>query len=172
MMWLTLYFHCMASCSGGPHPRQHHYPALSLPLWFTCLGLSSLFPDSHFTILFMQVFWGEWCQMLPIHIFHVLSSRGNLSEQSESVNRLSLSLCNPMDCSLPTSSVHGILQARRLEWVAIPSSRGSSWLRKRGRLRLTCGWAQQAPPGTSAGHRFPCFTFCSQDAPAGIRGWL
>ena len=32
-------------------------------------------------------------------------------------------LCNPMDCSLPISSVHGILQARIPEWVAIPSSR-------------------------------------------------
>ena len=28
-------------------------------------------------------------------------------------------LCNPMDCSPPGSSVHGILQARKLEWVAI-----------------------------------------------------
>ena len=35
-------------------------------------------------------------------------------------------LCNPMDCSLPGSSVHGILQVRLLEWVAISSSRGSS----------------------------------------------
>ena len=34
-----------------------------------------------------------------------------------------------MDCSLPGSSVHGILQARILEWVAIPSCRGSSWSR-------------------------------------------
>ena len=31
-----------------------------------------------------------------------------------------LSLCNPMDCNLPGSSFHGILQARILEWVAIP----------------------------------------------------
>ena len=30
-------------------------------------------------------------------------------------------LCNPMDCSLPDSSVHGTLQARILEWVAFPS---------------------------------------------------
>ena len=36
------------------------------------------------------------------------------------------SLCNPMDCSLPGSSVHGILQTRILEWVAMPSFRGSS----------------------------------------------
>ena len=35
-------------------------------------------------------------------------------------------LCDPMDCSPPGSSVHGILQTRRLEWVAMPSSRGSS----------------------------------------------
>ena len=35
-------------------------------------------------------------------------------------------LCDPMGCSPPGSSVHGILQARILEWVAMPSSRGSS----------------------------------------------
>ena len=35
-------------------------------------------------------------------------------------------LCNPMDCGLPGSSIHGILQTRILEWVAISFSRGSS----------------------------------------------
>ena len=35
-------------------------------------------------------------------------------------------LCDPMDCSLPNFSVHGLLQARILEWVAMHSSRGSS----------------------------------------------
>ena len=35
-------------------------------------------------------------------------------------------LCDPMNCSLPSSSVHGILQARILEWIAIPFSRGTS----------------------------------------------
>ena len=39
---------------------------------------------------------------------------------------LSLSLCDPMDCCLPGSSIHGISQARVLEWVAISFSRGSS----------------------------------------------
>ena len=38
-------------------------------------------------------------------------------------------LCDPTDCSMPGSSVHGIVQARTLEWLAIPSSRGSSRLR-------------------------------------------
>ena len=37
-----------------------------------------------------------------------------------------LTLFNPMDCSLSGFSVHGILQARKLEWVAISFSRGSS----------------------------------------------
>ena len=40
--------------------------------------------------------------------------------------QLCLTLCNPMDYSLPGSSVHGILQTRILEWVAIPFSRGCS----------------------------------------------
>ena len=42
------------------------------------------------------------------------------------VTQTCLTLCDPMDCSLPGSSVHGIFQARILEWVAIPFSRGSS----------------------------------------------
>ena len=38
-------------------------------------------------------------------------------------------LCNPMDCSPPGSSSHGIFQARTLQWGAISYSRESSWLR-------------------------------------------
>ena len=44
------------------------------------------------------------------------------------VPQLCLTLCDLMDCSPPGSSVHEILQARILEWVAIPFSRGSSCL--------------------------------------------
>ena len=42
-----------------------------------------------------------------------------------------LTLCDPMDCSPPGSSIQGILQARILEWVARPSCMGSSWPRDR-----------------------------------------
>ena len=45
------------------------------------------------------------------------------------VTQLCLTLCDPMDCRLPGSSVHGILQTRKLEWVAIPFTRGYSQLR-------------------------------------------
>ena len=40
-----------------------------------------------------------------------------------------LTHCDPMDCNPPGSTVHRILQTRLLEWVAMPSSRGSSWPR-------------------------------------------
>ena len=47
-------------------------------------------------------------------------------------------LCDPMDCSPPGSPVHGILQARLLEWVAMPSSRGSFWPRARTPVSYIC----------------------------------
>ena len=42
------------------------------------------------------------------------------------VSRSNPTFCDPKDCNPPGSSVHGIFQARILEWVAIPSSRGST----------------------------------------------
>ena len=50
--------------------------------------------------------------------------------------QLHLTLCDHTDCSPPGSSVHGILQARILEWVVMSSSRGSS--RPRNRTRVSC----------------------------------
>jgi len=55
-------------------------------------------------------------------------------------------VCNPMDCSPPGSSVHGILQAKILMWVAMPSSRGSSQPRDRTHIshiadRFFTNWA-------------------------------
>ena len=47
-------------------------------------------------------------------------------------------LCDPTDCSLPGSSVHGIFQARVLEWIAISFSRGSSRPRDRTRVYPHC----------------------------------
>ena len=49
-------------------------------------------------------------------------------------------LCDPMDCSLPGSLVHGILQARMLEWVSVPFSRGSSWPRDRTQVSRFGRW--------------------------------
>ena len=54
-----------------------------------------------------------------------------LLESESEVSQLCPTLCHPMDCSLQHSSVHGIFQARVLEWVAISFFRGSSQPRDR-----------------------------------------
>ena len=48
-------------------------------------------------------------------------------------------LCDPMNCSLPDSTVLGILQARLLEWVTIPFSRGSSQPRDQTQVSYFAG---------------------------------
>ena len=48
------------------------------------------------------------------------------TESESEVTQLGPTLCAPMDCSLRGSSVYGIFQARILEWLAMPTSRGSS----------------------------------------------
>ena len=50
-----------------------------------------------------------------------------------------LNLCDSMDCSPPGSSIHGILQARILEWVAISFSKGSPWPRDQTWVSCTAG---------------------------------
>ena len=55
------------------------------------------------------------------------------------VTQSCLTLCDPVDCSPPGSSVHGILQARVLEWVAIFFSRGYSQARDQTQLSHTAG---------------------------------
>ena len=106
-----------------------------------------------------------------------------LSEWVSAVAQLCPTLCDPMDYSLPGSSLHGILQARILEWVAISFSRGSSWPRDWTRVFRIAGrrfnlWATRKPPapqlesinssalsllhffffgGGGRGHQFPLF---------------
>ena len=49
----------------------------------------------------------------------ILKIPSSIAKSESEVAQSCLTLCNPMDCSLPGSSLHGILQARILEWVAI-----------------------------------------------------
>ena len=68
------------------------------------------------------------------------------------VAQLCPTLCNSIDCIPPESSVHGILQARILEWVAIPFSRGSSRPMDWTRVSWIAGmlfsiWASREPIG-------------------------
>ena len=79
---------------------------------------------------------------------------------------LCLTLCDPMDYSPPGSSVHGISQARILEWVAMPSSRESSWPvmepKSLAAPALTCGFFTTEPPGKLAcPDAQSCLTLCN-----------
>ena len=68
----------------------------------------------------------------PCAIFLFLSTQLKVSEVAQSC----LTLCDPMDSSLRGSAIHGIFQARILEWAAISFSRGSS--PPRDQIRVSC----------------------------------
>ena len=73
----------------------------------------------------------------PQHL--ILKGDFHMCLQLSEVAQSCPTLCNPMDCSLPGFSVHGLFQARILEWVAISFSRGSSWPRNRTRVSRIAG---------------------------------
>ena len=77
----------------------------------------------------------EWaCMYAWIYSYaFIFHGNGNItfrwSLKWSEVSQSCPTLCDPMDCSLSGSSVHGIFQARVLEWIAISFPRGSSWSR-------------------------------------------
>ena len=96
--------------------------------------------------------WGLPClapahRWVKIQFWKRTTPLGNNSESE--VTQSCPTLCNPMDYSLPGSSVHGIFQARTLEWTAISFSRGSSQPRNRTQVSSTAGrfFTNWASPG-------------------------
>ena len=80
-----------------------------------------------------------WCSSSTLYKPACLFQLPNVSSTDllwSEVSQSCPTLCDPMDCSLPGSSIHGLLQARVLEWVAISFSRGSS--RPRDRTQVSC----------------------------------
>ena len=89
--------------------------------------------------------------MLSVYHFCMLSRAVIIIMRAKSLQSCP-TLCDPIDCSLPGSSVHGILQARILEQVAIPFSRGSSQPRDRTHISYVSRIGRQVllplvPPG-------------------------
>ena len=89
-----------------------------------------------------------------------------LYESESEVTQLCLTLCHPVDCSLPGSSVHGILQARILEWVVISFCTGSSRLRDRSWVSRIVGrrfnlWATREAP---TGSHFKLFSVSNRES--------
>ena len=104
-----------------------------MPLNSEFLWGQACFLSSHlrYLLLFLPtlIWWTRdmLCLSTSLHLIWFLLWWVWVSE----VAQLCLTLCDPMDCSPPGSSIHGILQERILEWVAISFSRGSSWPRDR-----------------------------------------
>ena len=83
------------------------------------------------------------------------SEEPRTSESESEVAQSCPTLCHPVDCSQPGSSVHGIFQARILEWVAISFSRRSSWPRDWTWVSCIVGrhftiWATREVPNSRA----------------------
>ena len=83
-------------------PSSHLILCCPLPL------LPSIFPSIRYVCIYLDI--DTWIVRKP-------------------VTQSCPALCDPMDCKSPDSSIRGILQARILEWVALPFFRGSSWPR-------------------------------------------
>ena len=119
--------------------------------WVPCIARQILYHLSHqgiiltLTELGRSAILGTWfffTRNISRPIYFPISSLSfyYLIKWSEvKVTQSRPTLCNPMDCGLPGFSVHGILQARILEWIAIPFSMGSSQLRDQTQLSRTAG---------------------------------
>ena len=93
----------------------------------------------------------EWKEILPYIISLILRKSLTLwgaewKEKWDEVSQSCPTLCDPVNCGPPGSSVHGILQARTLEWVAVSFSRGSSGPRDQAQVSRIAG-RRSEPPG-------------------------
>ena len=97
-----------------------------------CINISVLFYAEKYSIV-----WIDHILFRDLSVDRFLGCFWKVKESE--VAQLCPTLCNPMDFSPPGSSIHGILQARILKWVAISFSRGSSWPRDRTQVSHIAG---------------------------------
>ena len=83
--------------------------------------------------------------------------------------QLCLTLCDPMDCSPSGSFVHGILQTRVLEWIAMPLSKGSSWPRDWTFVSYDIQWSHLCHPLLFLTSIFPSIRVFSNESVLCIR---
>ena len=86
-------------------------------------------------------------------------------ESESEVAQLCPPLCDPMDCSLPGSSIPGILQARTLEWVAISFSNAGKW---KGKVKSLSHVRLFETPWTAAHQAPPSMGFSRQEYWSGV----
>ena len=90
------------------------------------------------------------CFQLSMWRLKTIKQVNRASVLSSLVTKLFQLFCHPIDCGPPGSSVHGILQSRIMEWLAIPFSSGSFWLRDKTCVCwLAGGFFTTEPPQSS-----------------------
>ena len=109
-------------CTRVPAPTCRSTPGSLIYICLTALGLEVEVQFVIPVVILKYVYNTPETNKMYINCISVKKKR----ESEVLVAQLCLTLCDLMDCSRPGSSVHRILQARILERVAIPSSRGSS----------------------------------------------
>ena len=101
--------------------------------------------------------WNSQIPLSPPRAINNILSHILWSEVKVLVLQLCPTFCNPMDCNPPGSSVHGIFQARILEWVAIPFFSGSSQTKDQTQVSsLQADSLPPEPPGKSLSCEFSC----------------
>ena len=134
---MSFHFSCsVMSNSLQPHRLQYtRFPCPS-PTPRACSNSGPLSQWCHPTIFSLdhKKEWKSWKVVRKRR-----RRKGGGKESESEVAQLCLTLSCPMDCSLPGSSVHGIFQARVLEWAAISFSRGSSQPRDRTWVSFIAG---------------------------------
>ena len=128
----------------------------SLKTYFFMFMIKFWSHSDKFLLPFKSILWR--CLALPLSCLYLCVSHSEVNsftlkwkerkEESEVVQSC-LTLCDPADCSPPGSSIHGILQARILEWITISFPRGSSGSRDGtpGSPALQADALTSEPPG-------------------------
>ena len=123
----------VSKCSSLPQQLQgQRFEDAGLFLWL--VSCRCAFHISLWEIVKWIPLIEQWILKITTRILRVL--KFHITTEYCLVTKLYSTLCNPMDCSLRGSSVHGISQARILEWVAISFSRRSS--RPRDQTCVSC----------------------------------
>ena len=107
----------------------HRWPLAGVQVWKEDWRWKSSHLLSLVTLIFVMVISPSGMFFSQLMACLVPSQLLKKERKESEVAQSCLTLCNPMDCSLPGFSVYGIFQARVLEWVAISFLRGSSWPR-------------------------------------------
>ena len=116
---------------GAASPRQGRWDPASLRPVFLFKEMRSKMFLAMFTVVWMNIAPPQGLNITPgARVLWAGLMRPQI------ILQLCLTFCDPMDCSLPGSSVHGILQARTLEWVVISAFWGSP--KPRAQTHVSC----------------------------------